>query len=61
MKLHLEKHAISLALNTQKSQQESRDSALWRLMLQGKVSKALKFLDNNSAIKGVHQVTDEIK
>ena len=30
-------------------------------MLQGKVSKALKFINNDSDTKGVHQITDDIE
>ena len=35
--------------------EESRERAFLRLMMFGKVGQAAKFINNNDAIKGVHQ------
>ena len=40
---------------------ESRSKAFCRLMFVGKVGQALKFLDNNSDIKGVHKLNRQVK
>ena len=44
-----------------KVKRESSAKAFCRLMLVGKVGQALKFIDNNSGIKGVHQLTRHVK
>ena len=40
---------------------ESKEKAFCRLMLQGKVSQAMKFINNEDETRGVHNLTDEIK
>ena len=41
--------------------QESNEKAFIRLMAVGKVGQAAKFINNEDSIKGVHQLSDEIK
>ncbi len=41
--------------------QESKQKAFCRLMLLGKVSKAMNFINNDDITLGVHPITDEIK
>ena len=45
-------------VKAEKNIEESNEKAFCRLMLQGKVAKALKFIDNNSDITGVHEIND---
>ena len=40
---------------------ESKEKAFCRLMLQGKVSQAMKFINSEDDTRGVHTLTDEIK
>ena len=44
-----------------KVKKESNAKAFCRLMMVGKVGQALKFIDNNSNIKGVHMLTRNVK
>ena len=44
-----------------KKKQESKEKAFCRLMLVGKVGPAMKFINNEDAIIGVHPLNDEIK
>ena len=39
----------------------SNRKAFCRLMLAGKLRQALKFINNNNLIKGVHTTTDQVK
>ena len=41
-----------------KKRTESRKKTFYKLMFEGKISKALKFVDSESKISGVHKVTD---
>ena len=41
--------------------EESREKAFVRLMMFGKIGQAAKFINNDDAIKGVHQLNNEIK
>jgi hypothetical protein len=43
-----------------KNQAESNKKAFCRLMLQGNISKALKYIDSNSSITGVHSVDKSV-
>ncbi len=40
--------------------EEARKKAFCRLMFEGKVSKAMKFIDSESNITGVHEVSDSV-
>ena len=46
---------------TQDKKKESREKAFCRLMLLGKVSQSMKFVNSEDDTKGVHQLTDKIK
>ena len=56
-------HVIQSRLKNdlEKSKPESKSKAFCRLMLQGKISKALKFVNNESDVVGIHSITDENK
>ncbi len=43
-----------------KKRTESRKKTFCKLMFEGKISKALKFVDSESKISGVHKVTDAV-
>ncbi len=45
----------------QKVKEESRSKAFCRLMFRGKVGQALRFIDSESGIKGVHKVNRQVK
>jgi hypothetical protein len=40
---------------------ENKEAAFTRLMFQGKVSQAMKFINSEDDTRGVHSLTDEIK
>jgi hypothetical protein len=44
-----------------KKQRESNDKAFCRLMFVGKVGQAMKFINNDDNVVGVHKLTDDIK
>ena len=46
---------------SQDERKESREKAFCRLMFMGKVSQAMKFIDNENNTCGVHTLTEEIK
>ena len=46
---------------SQKKTSEKKEKAFTRLMLLGKVSQAMKFVNNEDSTRGVHNITDEIK
>ena len=45
----------------QDKKKETRQKAFCRLMLLGKISQAMKFVNNENDCRGVHTLTDEIK
>ena len=46
---------------SQEKKKESKEKAFSRLMLLGKVSQAMKFVNSEDETRGVHSLTDEIK
>jgi hypothetical protein len=57
-----EARTIQTRLKTaERNKKEVNEKAFCRLMLLGKVSQALKFIDNASDIKGVHKLTRKVK
>ena len=47
--------------HSQDKKKESKQKLFCRLMLQGKVSQAMKFVDSENDTRGVHPLTEEIK
>ena len=45
----------------QEKKQQSKEKNFCRLMLMGKVSQAMKFINNEDSTRGVHTLSDEIK
>jgi hypothetical protein len=39
---------------------ETKKKPFFRVMLQGKVSKAMKYIDKNSCISGIHVINDTV-
>ena len=57
-----EVRVIQKGLKTaERNQKESNEKAFCRLMLLGKVGQALKFIDNDTDIKGVHRLNRRVK
>ena len=52
---------IQKRLTSSKRSEEAKERGFVRLMLEGKVSKALKLVDAGSEISGVHKLTEEIR
>ena len=46
---------------SQDKKKETKERAFSRLMFQGKISAAMKFIDSENDMRGVHSLTDEIK
>ena len=46
---------------SQEKKQETKDKNFCRLMLMGKVSQAMKFVNNEDSTRGVHHLSEEIK
>ena len=46
---------------SQEKKKESKERAFCRLMFQGKISAAMKFIDSENDMRGVHSLTDELK
>ena len=47
--------------NNKDKKTESKQKAFSRLILLGKISQAMKYVDSENDTKGVHSLTDEIK
>ena len=52
---------IQKRLKNGRRKEEAVAKGFTRLMMEGKVRKALKLIDSNSSITGVHQMCDEVK
>ena len=48
-------------IHSQDNRKEAKQKLFYRLMLQEKVSQAMKFVDSESDTHGVHPLTEEIK